>query len=104
MSVPGLALDSFTFDDGDVAVDREVGEALDRAAGGGPFDFQPVDLRLRPDSQNFPWVMRGEVTSPAGLQARTLQVAGLPSENGSDGVTIRFSAHQTNSQPMVFLS
>lgn len=32
------------FGDGDVAVDGEIGEALNLAAGLGPFDFEPVEF------------------------------------------------------------
>ena len=35
---------TLAFNDGDVAVDREIGKALDAAAGLGPFHLQPVQF------------------------------------------------------------
>ena len=42
----------------DIAIDGEVSEALDQTAGRGPLYFQPVDLHMRTNSQDQPWVVR----------------------------------------------
>src|SRR5690349_1061442 len=50
---PSLALN-----DGDVAIDRQVSEALDGNARPRPFDFQPIDLGPLGKSQNNPRIVR----------------------------------------------
>jgi len=53
------ALDpALPFDDGDVAIDRQAGEAFHAAAGWGPLDFDPVHFRCRTEAEYFTHVVR----------------------------------------------
>src|SRR5579864_9554802 len=51
------------FDDGDIAVEGKIGEALDGTAGLRPPDFQPVEFCAASDSEQEARVMRGKIAS-----------------------------------------
>src|SRR5450631_4212767 len=44
-------------EDRDVTVQREFGKALDRSAGLGPLDLDPIDLRALANAQHYPRIM-----------------------------------------------
>jgi hypothetical protein len=46
-----------SLDDRDVAVERELGKALERPAGLRPLDFQPVDFRSRTQPEHHPRIV-----------------------------------------------
>src|SRR5215469_15919271 len=55
--------DARSFDDGNVAVNRKIGESLDPAARLRPVNFKPVNFCSRSDSQHFARIMRGEIAA-----------------------------------------
>jgi len=59
----------FAFDDGDVAIDGKIGEALDLAAGQGPSYFEPVNFGAFSEAQDDTWIVRGEVATAANFHA-----------------------------------
>ena len=66
-----------TLDDGDVAVDRQIGKSLDLAAGLRPLDLQPIDFRTFPDAQHNARIVRRKITASADFDAVSLQISGL---------------------------
>ena len=53
------------FGEGDVAVDGQVGEALDQAARLGPFDFEPVESFVFGEAEDDAGVLGGEIAAAA---------------------------------------
>ena len=70
-------LDSLPLDNGDVAVDGQVREALDQPAGLRPLDFQQVNLGAWTEPQHDTRIVRGKVASPADPKMGAPQVARL---------------------------
>ena len=91
-------------DNCDVTINRELGDALDLAAGLGPVYLQPVEFRPFPNAQHHTWIMRRQKTASADLRPLLLQISGLISDPGANGVGIRFCADKIDSEPMVLTS
>src|SRR4051812_5372758 len=80
--------DSLSFFDRNIAIDREIGEAVHAAARLRPFDFEPVELCRGSDAEDLTRVVRGKIAAAAVLEARPFHPACRPGEARSDGVAI----------------
>jgi hypothetical protein len=67
-----LAPARVAFGEGDVAVDGEVGEALDEAAGLGPLDFELVEFFVFGEAKDEAGVVGGEIAAAAYFETRLL--------------------------------
>src|SRR2546421_7266293 len=94
-----LLFDSHAFDDRDVSIQRQVSEGVHAPAGKGPADFEVVNFCLLSDAQYFAWIVRGQVTSSACLQPRTLQRARLPGDLRANRIGICLFSNQPESEP-----
>ncbi len=55
---PHLSKSMFTFHDGHITVERQIGKSLNRAAGLRPFDFDPVKFQPFPNSKDHSRIVR----------------------------------------------
>src|SRR5277367_2130325 len=77
-----------SLDDGDVAIQRQIGEALDCAAWLWPLHFQGIQFCTAANSQDDTRIVRGQKTASANLHATALEVARLEREARTDGIRI----------------
>src|SRR5215475_6894721 len=56
---------------------------------------------MRPNSQDFAWIVRGEIASAADLQPAPLEFAGLPCDARANAVWIRLLPDQSDAKPVV---
>ncbi len=54
----GEVISSAAFGDCGITAQREIDEAVDAVAGGGPADLEPVELRGRAEPDHFARVVR----------------------------------------------
>src|ERR1035438_4683849 len=97
----GLERDPFTFRDGHVAIDGEIGEALGLTARLRPLNFEPVEFGSGARSQNLAHVVRGEIAAPIVLETRALHTVGGPRDSGTDCVAIALDPMEFDAQPVV---
>lgn len=74
--------------DGDVAVDGQVLEALDRTARLRPFYFEPVEFCSWAEAEDHPRIVIGEIASTANLELVALEVAGAIRDLRADGISV----------------
>src|SRR5260370_11303993 len=84
-----------------VAIDRQIREALDAPSGLRPLHFQPIDLRAFPDSQYHAGIMRRQETPSANFHAVALQIARLIRDSRPDGIGIGLASDQAHAEPMI---
>src|ERR1700676_1826510 len=92
---------SSLFGNRDVAIDREVRESLDLAAGRRPMDFDKIGVGGGAKPQNLARVVRRKVAAAAVLQARVLSAAGGPSDLRANGVAVALGPYKFNAEPVV---
>src|SRR6266851_8907502 len=97
----GLLLLPSSLNNSNVAIDRQIREALDAPSGLRPLHFQPIDLRAFPDSQHHAGIMRRQETPSANFHAPALQIARLIGDPRADGVGIRLPSDQADAEPMI---
>ena len=89
------------FDDADVAIDGKIGEALNKAAGLGPFDFDRVELFMFAQAENDARIVRREIAAAAYFETCLLQIAGLIGNARADGVGVGFFAFEIQAEPAI---
>src|SRR6516162_4997531 len=100
-SLTNLLPFALTFDNGDIAVDGQILEALRGTARLRPLDFQPIDLGLLSEPEDHPRIMIREVAATAHFELVTLKAPRAIANLGTNCIHIAFAADQMESQPVV---
>src|ERR1700678_167496 len=77
-----------SLDDGDVAIEGQICEALDGAAWLWPFHFERIQFCAAANSEDDAWIVRRQEASTANLHTAALEVAGLEGEARADGIRV----------------
>src|SRR4051794_4361095 len=81
ISSPGLidsSSEALSFDNVDVAIDRQFREALDPATRRRPANLHPLRTRVAAEPEHLARIVGRQVAAAAGLQPGTLHAAGRP--------------------------
>src|SRR5436309_13286304 len=82
----------FALNNRNVAIDRQIGEALDTSAWKRPFNFQPVEIVALAQPKNDAWILRGAIAAAVIFHAAALQIAFLISDACAHRVSLRLLA------------
>ena len=96
-----LRNDTNSFNDGNVAIDRQIGERLYEGAWSGPANLKLVDFGVQANAKHHARVMTGEKASAARFESGAFQGSGLPGYAGAYGVDVSLPPHEFDTQPVV---
>ena len=77
-----------SLDDGDVAIQGQICEALDSATWLWPLHFQRIQFCTTANSQDNARIVRAQKAASTNLHAAALEVAGLKREARSNGIRV----------------
>src|SRR5262249_50719838 len=92
---------ALTFNNRDVAVNRQICEAFNRGAGSRPFDFEPVNFCSLTDTKHHSGIVRGEIASPTDFHASLLQIARLIRDHSTHSVRVSGLAYEVHAEPVI---
>jgi hypothetical protein len=85
----------------DVPVWGDTGELFDTLTWRGPMDLELIDLRSSANPEDFPEIMRREVTATIVLKALAEFTARFPKNARADSIAGASHAFQFETQPIV---
>src|ERR1700751_2864336 len=88
----------------DIAIDGQVREAVNLAAGLWPLYFQPVNLCPFADAEYDPRIMSRQITSAAHFHAAAFEIACLVCNSRTNSIRVCFFSNQIYAKPMIVAS